>query len=1072
MSVWVHCALLVATAGGIVGRTAAQETVRPPQVTTVATSEPIVSRGRLGGVAIDGDGNLFVSNFGASVWRVTPQGSATVVVRGLRGSSGNTVDRQGNLYQASFLDGRIVRVTPNGRLSELVSGGLQGPVGLTVTDDGSVYVCECRRNAVARVAPDGGVSVYARHPDLDCPNGITSGPDGALYVVSFNNGHVVRIDPAGHASRFATIPQGRNAHVAYARGAFWVTKIETNLLYRLSGDGQVERYAGTGSIGFADGPVRQAPLARPNGIAVTPRGDALVVNTLEGPWRGDEETHVILRRVDLPPRDGDPERIAIPVGELVFDALAAGPPDGELVLLLHGFPQTSHAFIAQLRALGNAGYRAVAPDQRGYSPGARPPDREQYVMRNFVADAVGMVDALGYQRFHLVGHDWGGAVAWVTATRYPNRVRTLTVLSTPHFAALSAVREESTSDQAERSSYFAQFAEPDAAERFLADDMAVFRQVLAGVPEQHQEVYLARLGTPEAMRAALAWYHVFARRAGPSSGGGRPTGAQAVTPVRVPTLYAWGSEDGAFGRAAAVKTAEFVAGPYEFHVLDGVGHWVPEIAADEVNRLLLRHLRTTGLETLDNYRDARRAVGRAVEALGGTPAVLGFETLSARYRAGGIARGQSRRPGPPFDSTGASGQFVYDTDGRLYHEETFVNEGGTDRSFRRALRDEGSWNLWVARGLLSAIAPSDVEFLRARPQLNPAKAFPHSLLQAALRNVASLRYLGETVSGGRGLVRISFAEPDGAVTTLAIDTATGLPALAERLGSDQLTGDAVYGVRFEDYAPVGDLRVPRAVAFTLNGDPTLTWALSDIAVNATVDTMRFTPPDNLTFVNHPPRFRPSQVAPGVHVVRLYSGPANSYNTMLVEFSDHVVVVEAPLVGAFYPAIRQVANAVAPGKPIRSVVTTHHHHDHAGGAARFLAAGIDVIAPPHAIAVIRAMTEARHSIAPAQPGGNEPGRLIAVRDSLVLSDGVRALRLLQVGPTPHVDQILVAHLPAERVLYVADLFAVPESRVFPPPSATFTHFAALVTQFDLGFDHIVPTHGLVGDPADLQAATGT
>lgn len=561
------------------------------QVTTVVTSQPLVSYGRLGGVTADRFGNVFVANFHGTVWRVAPDGAVTAMAQSLQGSSGNAVDRAGNLYQASFVDGRLVRIARDGSETVLVPGGLEGPVGLIVADDGTVYVCACRGNAVVRVSPKGLVSTFAQHPDLDCPNAITRGPDGAYYVVSYNNGLVVRVDGTGRASRFASVPDGRNAHIAFARGAFWVTKIESNYLYRLGLDGRAERYAGTGALGFEDGSRLESPLARPNGIAVTPDSDAVIVNTLDGPWKGEEETRMVLRRIELPGPPAEPESISLRVDDLEFDALAAGPPDGDLVLLLHGFPQTGYAFTAQLRALAAAGYRAVAPDQRGYSPRARPRAREEYVMGNFVADVVGMADALGYERFHLVGHDWGGAVAWVTATRFPKRVKTLTVLSTPHYAALSAQRGQPRSDQSQRSSYFARFAEPGAEEWFLANDMAVFRQVIAGVPEEHQRVYVSRLGNPEAMRAALAWYHVFATppasgSAAPPSGGSPP----AVTPVRVPTLYVWGTEDGAFGREAAEMTGDFVEGPYDFQVLEGIGHWIPELAPDTVNELLLRHL--------------------------------------------------------------------------------------------------------------------------------------------------------------------------------------------------------------------------------------------------------------------------------------------------------------------------------------------------------------------------------------------------------------------------------------------------------------------------------------------------
>src|SRR5688572_5632939 len=120
--------------------------------------------------------------------------------------------------------------------------------------------------------------------------------------------------------------------------------------------------------------------------------------------------------------------IQLAVGDETFDARVAGPEDGDVVLHLHGFPQTSWSWRAQLDALGAAGYRAVAPDQRGYSAGARPADVERYAIPNLVADVLGIADALGAERFHLVGHDWGAAVAWQVAGRHQARLRSLTIL--------------------------------------------------------------------------------------------------------------------------------------------------------------------------------------------------------------------------------------------------------------------------------------------------------------------------------------------------------------------------------------------------------------------------------------------------------------------------------------------------------------------------------------------------------------------------------------------------------------------------------------------------------------------
>lgn len=463
-----------------------------------------------------------------------------------------------------------------------------------------------------------------------------------------------------------------------------------------------------------------------------------------------------------------------------------------------------------------------------------------------------------------------------------------------------------------------------------------------------------------------------------------------------------------------------------------------------------------------------QALERTLDALGRRE-VIEFESLGGQYEAVGIARGQSFRPGPPYDPTESAGLFYYEDQGRLYHEAQASNVGGTDRSFRRALLEEGSWHYWVPRRLLTNMEPSDVALFRSQASLNMEKAFPVSLVRAALRAPDSLRSLGPSEENDPRVSRIVYAEEDGGDVTLGIDRGTWLPIFVERSGSDRLTGAAVNGVRFEEYRPVSGLQVPHRLVFTLNGETVLEWSLADLELNRAADESRFSPPQGIEAAEHPARFRPTRVADGVYAVRLYSGPANSYNTLLVEFADHVVVLEAPLVGALYPVIAGAADAIAPGKPIRSVVTTHHHHDHAGGAARFLAAGVDVIAPPHAAAVIRQMAEAASAAGGNPQEGSESGRLIEVPDSLVLSDGTRTLRLLQVGPTPHVEQILVGHLPGERVLYVADLFAVPETRVFPSPSPTMQAFARLVEQFDLGFEKVVPTHGLVGTADDLKAA---
>jgi pimeloyl-ACP methyl ester carboxylesterase len=272
----------------------------------------------------------------------------------------------------------------------------------------------------------------------------------------------------------------------------------------------------------------------------------------------------------------------ISVGPYTFDALVAGPDDGELVLLLHGFPQTSVSWRDQIEALAATGYRAVAPDQRGYSPGARPSEIAAYAMPELVGDVLGFADTLGAERFHLVGHDWGGAVAWQVAGRHSERLHSLTAVSTPHPEALGrAYRGELGGDQVQRSGYMAFFREPDSQDRMLENAAAVLRLLFAtsGMPEGRERPYIQALGTPEALGAALNWYR--AASVADSDGLG---------PITTPTLYAWSTDDVALGREAAEATAGCVEGPYRFEVLEGVGHWVAEQAPDRLNELLLDHI--------------------------------------------------------------------------------------------------------------------------------------------------------------------------------------------------------------------------------------------------------------------------------------------------------------------------------------------------------------------------------------------------------------------------------------------------------------------------------------------------
>jgi pimeloyl-ACP methyl ester carboxylesterase len=270
---------------------------------------------------------------------------------------------------------------------------------------------------------------------------------------------------------------------------------------------------------------------------------------------------------------------------LTFTADVLGTAGGPLVLLLHGFPESRHSWRAALPALAAAGYRAVAPDQRGYSPGARPDpaDLSNYAFDRLVGDAIEIAAAAGYdgKRFHLVGHDWGGQVSWGVAGKHPERLASLTILSRPHPSSFRRALLKEDGDQKHRSRHHRAFLDADTGKLLLADNARRLRDGLfgQGVPAAALEEHLSVLGNPEALEAALAWYR---------SNKGL---AADIGTIKVPTLYIWGDADATVGPDAAYGTGEFVGAAYAMEVLPSVGHFVMDQAPAKATDLMLAHLK-------------------------------------------------------------------------------------------------------------------------------------------------------------------------------------------------------------------------------------------------------------------------------------------------------------------------------------------------------------------------------------------------------------------------------------------------------------------------------------------------
>jgi pimeloyl-ACP methyl ester carboxylesterase len=267
--------------------------------------------------------------------------------------------------------------------------------------------------------------------------------------------------------------------------------------------------------------------------------------------------------------------VSVSANGFVFTGLQWGRPDGAPVLCLHGFPQRCTSWARVAERLAEAGLHVIAPDQRGYSPGARPRAIADYALPHLVADVVAMIEAIGAP-VHLVGHDWGGVVGWQVTARRPDLVRTWTAVSTPNPVALNDVLARDEGQRA-RFGYIQRFREVGAAETALLARNGAGLAALYGdyvAPERVAED-VAFFSQPGVLTAALSWYRAMAS-----------TDADGLGPVIVPTAYLWGREDPAFGPEAAENTQYHVHAPYHFVPLDGASHWLPDEAPDTVAEVI------------------------------------------------------------------------------------------------------------------------------------------------------------------------------------------------------------------------------------------------------------------------------------------------------------------------------------------------------------------------------------------------------------------------------------------------------------------------------------------------------
>ena len=269
----------------------------------------------------------------------------------------------------------------------------------------------------------------------------------------------------------------------------------------------------------------------------------------------------------------------IQIGQLVFDCRISGNKDDELVILLHGFPETSHMWRKLLQELTPLGFYCIAPNMRGYSQGARPRGKKHYTIDKLSHDIAEIAKAVGKEKFHLIGHDWGAAIGWYLVHENPNLILSWSALSVPHISAF-AKAITTDKDQIQKSQYIKNFQIPYLPElKIKKNDFALFRKLWKYSDAAEVKDYLAVLKGKKALTSALNYYRANYKL----------LRSHSIAAIQVPTLFIWGEKDMAIGSNGVENSHQYMKGDYKFVKLD-TGHWLIQTDYAAIKKELTEHL--------------------------------------------------------------------------------------------------------------------------------------------------------------------------------------------------------------------------------------------------------------------------------------------------------------------------------------------------------------------------------------------------------------------------------------------------------------------------------------------------
>ena len=470
-----------------------------------------------------------------------------------------------------------------------------------------------------------------------------------------------------------------------------------------------------------------------------------------------------------------------------------------------------------------------------------------------------------------------------------------------------------------------------------------------------------------------------------------------------------------------------------------------------------------------SYKEARRVLDDAITAHGGVDALRAVKDFTLKEKGKVYARYQSPAAEGPFAAGTSEETLIVDTDRGFVYDDLKTANGGFNNWNRTVIKgtDGQNYDMWSRTATPIANAAAN----NFRPQM---RRLPVYVLLEALDRAATLRFLGEEEIGGRKQKVISVIRPDNQQLALSFDAQTNLLTKYGYLYADPITGDSEIAQTYSNYRTVGRLKLPGARVLYNSGGIIQEVEYTELQVNTKPAESVFQGPEGFEQLAAAPATPPppavAKIAEDVYMLNGLAG--GTHNVMFVAFNDHILVIEAPeqilYASNSTQALAKIKETV-PGKPIKYLVLTHHHSDHAGGFREYVAEGATIVTTAGNKSFLEKAAAVQSSLLPNLALQNKLKIEVIENKKRVFQDDKHVVELYDIGPNPHANEILVAYLPKEKILFQADLLNPAANGSIPIAQDVTMSFAEKLQQMGLQVEKIYGVHGRPATPDELRTS---